>query len=585
VKHGHYARIQDVKRLKMMLAATLAMLGVLGVALALRQAGEAELRATTGANPASAFHEPVRAPIELLSVMRWRPDPERNGRPMEPRTRQFITETYANAWSALDRAGRGDPEAPIKEYFSASALDAATKAIADGKRVTNAISQLGQELELTFYSDDGSVVAFDAPIADIVRVVGIGQEAVVVPTIERLKVVMLLEDGNWRVQQLYQVDSRPNFAQTPPDPALREPKLQQLRDNPLNGANAVTIYNGNPRWDDYDPAVANEDLQRILDLNLNSVRIFIAGGTLPTDALDHIVDFLDRAEAQGIRVVPTLLDGVADHSPTLWANDYPNIRTVVSRLAGHPAIAMWDLKNEPDRDDERSGGQLVVDAWLSRIGALVHELDPTTPVTIGWANASSAGRVLGQVDVVSFHHLGAADGLSTELEEVRELVGDRPIVVSEFGFAEFRGFLRGLAPMTQAQEIAEAIRASDAAGVSWLVWQLRDPLEPPAKGGNAWAQRAELSYGLLDNEGRTRPQADVVINRASTVPAIPVVERVRHYLPYASPFIVLLVLIALGKVYGLLRRRRGKKTEITDIETAEHARRDPSAAPGVSEER
>ena len=569
MRHGHYGRVQDVKRLKMLVAATLAALGLIGVAVALRQAGQAEVRSNTGADPASAFHEPIRAPVELLEVLRWRPDPERDGRKMEPRTRRFITETYANGWSALDRAGRGDVGAPINEYFSAAALDAARQAIADGKRIPIAISQLGQELELTFYSDDGSVVAFDVPVADIVRVVGIGQQAVVVPSIERLKVVMLLEDGNWRIQQMYQAESRENYALQPPDPTLREPKLQQLREIPLTGANAVTIYNGDPRWGSYDPAVADADLQRVLDLGLNSVRVFIGGGELTNDALDNVVDFLNSAEDKGIRVVPTLLDGVADHSPSLWPRDYANVRQVVGRLTGHPAIAMWDLKNEPDRDDERSGGQLVVDAWLARIGSLVHELDPTTPVTIGWSNAAEAGRVLGQVDVVSFHHLGESAGLVDELTDVTLLADGRPVVVSEFGFAEFRGFLRGTAPMTQARALAEMIQASDAASASWMVWQLRDPLEPPAKGGNAWAQRAELSYGLLDNAGRTRPHADVVITRAATLPEIPLVERVRHYLPYAAPFILLLVLVVFGKLFGVLRRRGKAKRELAKRELAE----------------
>ena len=560
MRHGHYGRVQDVKRLKMLMAATLAMIGLITVTVAIRQAGQAEVRSTTGADPASAFHEPVRAPVDLLKILRWRPDPERDGRPMEPRTRTFISETYANAWSALDRAGRGDLDAPINEYFSAAALDAAQQAIADGKRIPIAISQLGQELELTFYSDDGAVVAFDVPVADIVRVVGIGAQAVVVPSIESLKVVMLLEDGNWRIQQMYQSDTRENFALQRADPTLREPKLEQLRSAPLAGANAVTIYNGDPRWGEYDPAVADADLQRALDLRLNSVRVFIAGGTLPNGALDNIVDFLDRAEDKGIRVVVTLLDGVADHTPSLWPNDYGSVRTVVGRLAGHPALAMWDLKNEPDRDDERSGGQLIVDAWLSRIGSLVHELDPTTPVTIGWAKASAAGRVLSQVDVVSFHHLGDAAGLAEQLTTVKSLAGTRPLVVSEFGFAEFRGFLRGSAPMTQARAVGEMIRASDAASASWMVWLLRDPVEPPARAGNAWALRAELSYGLLDNAGHARPQADVVTTRAATLPAIPVVERLRHYLPVATPFVVLLVLILLGRLYGVVRRR-GRATQ------------------------
>ena len=40
----------------------------------------------------------------------------------------------------------------------------------------------------------------------------------------------------------------------------------------------------------------------------------------------------------------------------------------------------------------------------------------------------------------------------------------------------------------------------------------------------------------------------------------------RHYLPYAAPFILLLVLIVLGKLYGLLRRRGKAKRQLADAD-------------------
>lgn len=548
-----------VRFVKQITAAVLALAVAAAGVLALRQIDAAIVRSSQGADPASAFHEAVKAPVELLQVMPWLPDPPRDGRPMEPGTRQSITEAYASAWSALDRASRGDPGAPIDEYLSGPAQQAAHQAMEDARRQPLSISQLQQALELTFYSDDGSVVAFNVPEAEIVRIVGIGDTAVVVPTVEFLQVVMLLEDGNWRVQQLYTASSTRSGVQTIGDTAERAAATRALADDPLFGANSVTAYGEDPTWLSYDPMTAEADLQALAPLGMDSLRVFVAGGVLTEESINNLRDFATRAADHDVRLVVTLLDGIADHSPLRWRDDYANVEQVVGALANQPAVVLWDLKNEPDLDDVRSGGRPVVDAWLREIAVRVRALDPDTPTTVGWSNGGEAARVLDAVDVVSFHHFDDAALLRERLERLRPLVGDHPVMLTEFGSTSWRGFVRGEVPGHQAADLYELLRAADEFGVSGrLVWVLRDPVAPPSVSNNPWAQQAELSYGVLWHDGRAKQATQVLVDRGQgPPPRIAFDESFRMTLPYAivalAAFLIVFVLVMR---YARVRRRR-----------------------------
>ena len=86
---------------------------------------------------------------------------------------------------------------------------------------------------------------------------------------------------------------------------------------------------------------------------------------------------------------------------------------------------LWDVKNEPDLDDERSGGAAVVDAWVERSVAGVRGIDESTPITVGWSNAADAARVSNVVDVVSFHHFTSPAELGEGLASLDALVDRR----------------------------------------------------------------------------------------------------------------------------------------------------------------
>ena len=545
----------ELTRFKRMVAILLGMVVVAIGVVGLRAVAGALLRTASGADPAAVFNDVPPAPAQLLDVIAWVPDPGRDGRAMEPATRTVITDAYARALAALDRAGRGDESAPLADYLGGPALEAALDVADSPERPDVATIHLRHDLRLDFYSDDGAVVALGVPQVEVVRVIdGTGNASdgnasdgnvrTVVSTDEEWRLVMLLQDGNWRIQQLETVS-----VALPGEPAGVRPIA-----GAVDGVNAVTVSGVDTTWRSFDEAEAIADLDAAAAFGFEAVRVFLAGPEFGAIDLDAFVRFLDLAGERDLAVVPVLFDGSANHAPIEWVDDRAYLAGIVGAAADHPAIVMWDLKNEPDLDDDRSGGPAIVDAWLTRSSAELRRLDPTTPVTIGWSSSAHALRVIGAVDAVSFHHFGDAGSLSTAIDELHPAVGDRPLLVTEFGRPEWLGFVRGSMPAAQAQrvaELAEVLATDDVAGA--MIWQLRDTGSPVEQG--AVAGRASTSYGLLRADRSERPVADVVRSGRAGVPDAGLSERVRGSLPRTLPAAAAIVVLIASGLAGVRRRR------------------------------
>ena len=532
----------ELARLKRLLALIVALIGLILGLMAVRQVADAVLRSATGADPASVFNEVPPPPSDLLGIIEWLPDAPRDGRVMEPTTRAMITDAYARALAALDRAGRGDDSAPLGDYLGGPALEVALGQLGDARAVDATTVHLRQQLRLEYYSDDGAVVAVSVPRVEIVRTLeaaGTGRR--VLPSDESWRFVMVLQDGNWRVQQLEIVEASAPRATG----AVRRIPAQ------LGGVNTVTVNGVDPTWSGYDDVVGAVELAAVSELGLDTVRVFLGGPEGPPVDMDAFGRFLDLAADRGISVVPVLFDGSADQSVAGWGDDREYLDRVVGSVIGHEAIVLWDLKNEPDLDDHRSGGPAIVDAWLARVSAHVRSIDPVTPITVGWSSASHATRALGSVDVVSFHHFGDADELASGLAAVRTGIGERQLLVTEFGRPAWVGFVRGSQPAAQARRVAElidVIEASDIDGA--MVWVLRDPDRAIEQG--VVASRASQSYGAFTSDWSRRPLAEVIGDHRQPVPGASWLERVRASLPV---IVAIVAVLMLPVVANRVRRR------------------------------
>jgi mannan endo-1,4-beta-mannosidase len=174
------------------------------------------------------------------------------------------------------------------------------------------------------------------------------------------------------------------------------------------------------------------------------VRVFMLPGTSTADT-DAVVA---SAAKYRQRLVVALADQYGDcgdvqKDEAFYAGGYRGafldwVRTIVPRYRNSPAIAMWELANEPKADDVE-----VMRAFFDDAGGLVHQLDPNHLLSAGTALPDGLGGADGflrlmsspAIDVVSMHEYDAVADVSPHLDEVLDVAKrvDKPILVGEWG--------------------------------------------------------------------------------------------------------------------------------------------------------
>ncbi len=178
-----------------LLAVVLAFVAVLSLIFAVGQV----LSLLNGRTEAeAAFTNSAELPDELLDAVSWTEDTPGLPREMDPLTREAVTISWLRAWEQLAIVSQTGETVGVEVYFS---NDSRTAVLAGSPTWNDrTIDQLGHELTLTFFSEDGQVLAMDSSSL-VQRGVDDLPEATV-DLRENYEVVMLLEDGNWRVQHM-----------------------------------------------------------------------------------------------------------------------------------------------------------------------------------------------------------------------------------------------------------------------------------------------------------------------------------------------------------------------------------------------
>lgn len=504
------------------------------------------------------FNDAAEVPDELLGAVAWEPDRPGLSRAVEPQTRHDLAEAWLRAWAQLALvADTGDPGG-LEVYFASSALTALRASV--DQMAGLGVHQLGHDLRVDFYSQDGQVVGLEATRTRLLRAVPSGGPSPSwYDTTERYEAVLVLEDGNWRIHHWVRraVDGAWSTDPAPPAAGLVPIASRGINYYPRDTPWARF-------WVDYDPVVVDDDLDRIAALGLGSVRIFVpfAGPDdrpLGRDELAPVVDFLGRARSRRLDVVVTLFDGRTDHRPHRWSADESHLDTIVDALGGHPSIAAWDLKNEPDRDVGIHGLSTdLLYAWLGHMSRHLRSLDAETPITIGWSTASAAAAAPVHGDIVSFHHYGPADRLPAALERLRAVAGDRPVWLTEFGLPTWNTLWpNGHTEREQAAYVADVLRSTSELGVEaafvWTLWDLASA--PPDAGRLPWRTGPQTNLGVLRADGSQKPAALLLAPDAEWSP----VSRPGFLSnTVAKPFrMAALALAVLGSLVALhlLRRR------------------------------
>ena len=398
-------------------------------------------KVTSRSETADIFNDAAALSPDLLTAVRWGPDPDDLSRPMEPLTRDDITRAWLRAWPQLAIVAETGDTSGVDIYFSSSARAALLESVDDLSGAE--IRQISHDLTLSFYSEDGVVVGIRADEVRLLRQLPMpGNDLrAYFDTVESYEAVLLLEDGNWRVQHWVRRDVEGDWWSTPFEPALDEPAVAPAVDYlPTSGLPADLL---DPAYEDQ----AARDFVGLAARGVEAVRLpldysALGGADVDPAALAQTERLLDRADEAGLEVTAVLFAGMAEPAGQdvgQWDANDRHIESVVTALAEHPALAMWDLKDAPDVGIEwrgqGSGGagteaEGVMHAWLAHVGRSVRTLDAATPITVRWSNAQAAVRAPVIVDVISFTFVGSEADVAASLAAVEGVAGTRPVLMS-----------------------------------------------------------------------------------------------------------------------------------------------------------
>jgi endo-1,4-beta-mannosidase len=350
-------------------------------------------------------------------------------------------------------------------------------------------------------------------------------------------------------------------------------------------------------WSDFDAAEVREEFSVIKELGLTLVRIFLlwedwqpAPTRISQIALGHLEQVCNIAAdlgllldvtfftghmsgpswapswmlRQGLPMPPGVRQVVSGQRPVNcgYANPFTDpivlratellARTVVSRLKNHPAIYLWNLGNEPDLFAKPPSAESGC-AWVQRMTALLHEIDPTHPVTCGLHvpsliedNGLRVNDIFSKVDVPVMHGYPMyADWSSGPLDPdfvpflcaLTFALCGKPTLMEEFGgCTEAPGKPSSVWRWTSYGKPHAQFMASEEEFAAYIEQVLPRLVEVGALGAMLWCYADyapelydrppcdeawhERFFGLVRPDGSLKPHATAIKRFAATEPTV-----------------------------------------------------------------
>ena len=331
--------------------------------------------------------------------------------------------------------------------------------------------------------------------------------------ISAFKIILLLEDGFWRIRHLVKENSE----------TFKQINKRVITDS-LN-IKGINYYPKATPWDmfgdKFDIDTVSKDFKIIKNAGLNTVRIFVqyedfGKADVNPEKLEKLKQTLDIAEDNNLKVVLTLFDFYGDYSVLNWTLNQRQAEKIVSMFKDHNALLAWDIKNEPNLDFESRGQDLVV-AWLYQMIDLVKSIDDTHPVTIGWSNPKSASILKDKVDFVSFHYYEDLDKLDNAVKTLKTLIPNKPLVLQEFGVSSYNGFWKpfGSTEEDQANYYKKAQEIIAENNLQYMSWTLYDFAEIPKEvvGRLPWRKEAQKHFGFISENGERKASFKFIVKQ------------------------------------------------------------------------
>jgi hypothetical protein len=244
----------------------------------------------------------------------------------------------------------------------------------------------------------------------------------------------------------------------------RDPSL--IRGCNYAPANAMAYRHDGGWWLHYDSTTIAFDLNLAKSLNLNQVRVFLPYATYleGKEALvPKLRQFVRECAKRDIGVMPVVGSGPWVKDTTLRSQAVEWARFLVQALSDEPALAFWDVMNEPDWPT--APAELVRTKTDNAIfmARTFRSLDPNTPVTIGWAFVDGMCEHTDEVDLLQFHDYmptrGKIRASIARAKACAERVG-KPLINGELGC------------IARANPYDVTLEEHMRAHVGWYIWEL-----------------------------------------------------------------------------------------------------------------
>lgn len=350
-------------------------------------------------------------------------------------------------------------------------------------------------------------------------------------------------------------------------------------------------------WSDFDPAEVADDFAVIRAMGLSLVRIFLlwddwqpAPDRVHRPALDNLRRVCDLAADRGLSLDVTFFTG--HMSGPNWVPGWllapgtsmpPGVRQVVSggrvvdcgyrnpfvdpvareaaerllravvgELRDHPALALWNLGNEPDlfaRPPHAAAGR----EWVRRMAGVIRSLDSHHPVTCGLHMASlvednglRVHEVFRELDLATMHAYPMfADWARGPLDPdfvpftcaLTSALCGKPTLMEEFGGCteapgrpsctwEWTGFGQQRRQFMASEEDLAAyveqvlVRLVEVGATGAVLWCYADYVSELVDRPPCDESRHERWFGLVRPDGSWKPHASVVQRFAGREPLV-----------------------------------------------------------------
>ena len=465
----------------------------------------------TGADKTSMLHLEREVHEVYLPKVIWT-DTVGDGRIMEKQVLGEIERDYKRAWYVRNLAYRENNSFGLDDYYTDSSLVKFKRIIDLNKKrnITLNTTTITHFPDLEFYSADGQMVAFrDNNVQSHQQTFVNDSLLFQTRDTTNYRVIMLLEDGFWRIRLILEV---------PSDTIISIPEKLTTPKTDISKLRGVNYYPKEQPWnmfgEAFDSLTIHKDFKIVHDMGLNMIRIFIpyegfGKNYVDNQKLEQVKVVLDLAEENNLKVMVTLFDFYGDYDIKDWTLTHRHAEIVVNSLKNHPAILAWDVKNEPDLDYD-SRKKYMVEAWLTEMIVQIKSWDTEHPITIGWSSAKTAENLANKVDLVSFHYYEELSAFTEKYNTLKLEVGkDKQILLQEYGMSSYAGFWKAFmgGESKQKDYYKEIQGYLEKEKIPFVFWTLYDFDEIPTAvvGRLPWRKMPQKYYGCLDFEGNKKP--------------------------------------------------------------------------------